>query len=212
LEETTTRQELLPSGAITRILLLIGRPRPAFSPERRGDQVHGNIRLMDGVSTPAPWEWYIDLCPTSPQGRSLSVLSRSQIEGILPHRPPFLFVDAVSEIVPGERIVGEFRVKETELFLTRDGAGESRLPPTILTEAMAQVGAILVLFPEENRGRTIYFRSIEEAEFRKPLLVGTTVRVEAKVKKLRSRFGSLEVEARAGDSLIARGVMSFALG
>lgn len=142
----------------------------------------------------------------------LIVLSRSEIEAILPHRPPFLFVDAVSEIVPGERIVGEFHVKQTELFLARDGAGAPRLPATILTEAMAQVGAILVLFPEENRGRTIYFRSIEEAEFEESLFVGSTVRVEAKVKKLRSRFGSLAVEARLGDSVIARGVMSFALG
>ena len=133
------------------------------------------------------------------------------IQAILPHRAPFLFVDSISSIVPGERITGEFLVKETERFLARDG-NERFFPSTLLAEAMAQVGAILVLFPEEHRGRTIYFRSIEEAEFARRVPVGARVRVEARIKKLRARFGSLEVEAFVENELAARGVMSFALG
>ncbi len=139
------------------------------------------------------------------------MLDRAQIQAILPHRPPFLFVDSISSIVPGERITGEFLVKETELFLAREGALRY-FPSTLLVEAMAQIGAILVLFPEENRGRTIYFRSIEETEFSSRVPVGSRVRVEARIKKLRSRFGILAVEAFVDDVLAARGVMSFALG
>jgi 3-hydroxymyristoyl/3-hydroxydecanoyl-(acyl carrier protein) dehydratase len=139
------------------------------------------------------------------------MLDRAQIESILPHRSPFLFVDSVERIVPGESIRGAFRVREAELFLARDGE-ELYLPATLLAEAMAQVGAILVLYPEENRRRTIYFRSIEEAEFPRRVPVGALVRVEAKVKKLRTRFGSLAVEAYVGTDLAAKAIMSFALG
>ena len=139
------------------------------------------------------------------------MLDRAQIQAILPHRAPFLFVDSISSIVPGERIVGEFLVTETERFLAREG-DERYFPSTLLTEAMAQVGAILVLFPEENRGRTIYFRSIEEVEFSRRVPVGARVRVEAQIKKLRARFGSLKLEAFVEGKLAAKGVMSFALG
>jgi 3-hydroxyacyl-[acyl-carrier-protein] dehydratase len=141
----------------------------------------------------------------------VSLLGREQIEAILPHRAPFLFVDEITEIVPGDRIVGVFVVKETELFLAREGS-DRYLPQSVLAEAMAQVGAILVLHPEENRGRTIYFRSIEEAEFYKRVSVGSRIRVQATVKKLRSRFGSLAVEAYLDSEIAAKGVMSFALG
>lgn len=139
------------------------------------------------------------------------MLDRAQIQAILPHRPPFLFVDSVSSIVPGERITGDFVVKEGERFLVREG-GEAYFPATLLAEAMAQVGAILVLYTEENRGKTIYFRSIEEAEFPRRVRVGARIRVEGRVKKLRARFGSLAVEAFVDGELAARGVMSFALG
>lgn len=139
------------------------------------------------------------------------VLDRSEIQGILPHRDPFLFVDAVTSIESGASIRGEFSVdSRTQFFVERDG--EPSLAPTILTEAMAQVGAILVLFPEEKRGRTIYFSSIQDAEFHRPVRAGSTVVISAEVKRLRSRFGSLAVSAAVSDELAAKAVMSFALG
>lgn len=138
------------------------------------------------------------------------MLDREAIEQILPHRPPFLFVDEVVEIEPGLRIVGRFQVREAELFL--GGKSECHFPATLIAEAMAQVGAILVLYPEENRGRTIYFRSIEQAEFRQDVLAGSELRVEAQVRKMRARYGSLSVSAFLAGELVARGIMSFALG
>jgi 3-hydroxyacyl-[acyl-carrier-protein] dehydratase len=139
------------------------------------------------------------------------MLDRAQIEAILPHRAPFLFVDSISAIVPGERIVGELSVSEHEEFLSREGSARF-FPATLLVEAMAQVGAILVLFPEENRRRTIYFRSIEGLNFVRRIPEGARVRVEGRIQKLRSRFGMLEVEAFLESELAAKGVMTFALG
>jgi 3-hydroxyacyl-[acyl-carrier-protein] dehydratase len=139
-----------------------------------------------------------------------ALLDRQEIQSILPHRKPFLFVESIQEIEPGKRILGELHVDPNELFLMRDG--EPYLPPTILAEAMAQVGAILVLYPEDNRGRTIYFRSIEQAEFTRRVEAGEVVLVEANVRKMRARFGSLDVTATVDGEPAASAVMSFALG
>jgi 3-hydroxyacyl-[acyl-carrier-protein] dehydratase len=140
-----------------------------------------------------------------------AVLYRTDIEGILPHRDPFLFVDEILEIVPREKIVGVVRVADRDLFLHHDKNGKSYFPPTILTEAMAQVGAVLVLHPEENRGRTIYFRSIDNATFHKRVPAGSALKVEGVVRRLRGRLGSLKLSAFLGDELVADGTMGFAL-
>jgi 3-hydroxyacyl-[acyl-carrier-protein] dehydratase len=141
----------------------------------------------------------------------MPLLARKDIEAILPHRDPFLFVATVTAIDEGKRIEGDIDVDATSAFsVERDG--RRLVPATILAEAMAQLGAILVLYPEEHRGRTIYFRSIEKAEFREEILAGAHVRVEAVVIKIRSRFGSLTVKAWRDDTLVVDAVMSFALG
>ena len=134
-------------------------------------------------------------------------LDRDAIKGILPHRDPFLFVDAVIEVEPGKRIVGELHADRSKFFFERT----EHVPSTLLVEAMAQVGAILVLYPEEHRGRTIYFRSIKECSFEAPIPVGSKVKIEAEVKKMRGRFGSLSVTAYLDDVVAATGLMSFAL-
>ena len=143
--------------------------------------------------------------------RKVSMLDQKAIEQILPHRCPFLFVDEITDIHPDKRIVGQFHVREEQKFLHEE-AGARFFPATLLTEAMAQVGAILVLYPEENRGRTIYFRSIEQTEFDGRVPAGSILRVEAQIRRLRSRFGSLEVSAFVGDERVGKGIMSFALG
>jgi 3-hydroxyacyl-[acyl-carrier-protein] dehydratase len=140
-----------------------------------------------------------------------AVLDREGIKKILPHRDPFLFVDEIEELVEGERIVGLVRVSDTAWCLVEDASGSSFFPPSLLTEAMAQVGAVLVMNTDENRGRTIYFRSIDEIRFDRKVPAGSTVRVEGAVRRLRGRLGSLQVKAYLGDEMVAEGVMGFAL-
>jgi 3-hydroxyacyl-[acyl-carrier-protein] dehydratase len=140
-----------------------------------------------------------------------AVLDREKIKKILPHRDPFLFVDAIEEFVAGEKITGLVRVSDTAWCLVEDASGSSYFPPSLLTEAMAQVGAVLVMNTDENRGRTIFFRSINEISFYRKVPAGSTVRVEGAVRRLRGRLGSLQVKAYLGDELVAEGVMGFAL-
>ncbi len=139
-------------------------------------------------------------------------LDYSAIERILPHRYPFLLVDRITELEPDKRIVGIKNVTLNERYLSRVPGEDPALPPTILTEAVAQVGAILILSKPENREKLIFFMGIERVRFRGVVRPGETVEIEARVKRLRSRMGQLDGFARVGPRIVASGTMTFALG
>jgi 3-hydroxyacyl-[acyl-carrier-protein] dehydratase len=140
-------------------------------------------------------------------------LDYTAIERILPHRYPFLLVDRIIEFEPDLRIVGVKNVSINEPYLSTPGRNcRPTLPPTILTEAVAQVGAILILAKPENKGQLIFFRGMERVRFRTAVYPGDVVVIEAKVKRLRSRMGVLEGRARVGKRVVVHGTMTFALG
>jgi 3-hydroxyacyl-[acyl-carrier-protein] dehydratase len=139
-------------------------------------------------------------------------LDTSAIERILPHRYPFLLVDRITEFEPDKRIVGIKNVSVNEPYLWRPPVGRPSLPTTILTEAVAQVGAILILAKPENKDLLIFFRGMERVRFRAPVYPGDVVTVEANVKRLRSRMGVLEGRATANGKTVVHGTMTFALG
>jgi 3-hydroxyacyl-[acyl-carrier-protein] dehydratase len=134
------------------------------------------------------------------------------IEGILPHRYPFLLVDRVIEFEPDKRIVGIKNVSLNERYLWHGRDEAPVLPATILTEAIAQVGAILILAKPENREKLIFFMGIERVRYRKPVRPGDVVEIEAVVQRLRSRMGRLSGAARVGNQVVCDGTMTFALG
>ena len=134
------------------------------------------------------------------------------IERILPHRYPFLLVDRVTELEPDRRIVGIKNVSLDERYLSHTGTGVPVLPPTILTETVAQVGAILILAKPENRQRLPFFAGIERVRYRRPVHPGDVVEIEAIVKRLRSRMGVLSGAARVNGKVVCDGTMTFALG
>jgi 3-hydroxyacyl-[acyl-carrier-protein] dehydratase len=139
-------------------------------------------------------------------------LDYAAIERILPHRYPFLLVDRITEFEVDRRIVGVKNVSRNERYLSREANGSAVLPPTILTEAIAQVGAIMILAKPENRQRLIYFMGIERVRFRGTVRPGDTVEIEAIAVRLRSRMGLLKGVARVGQRRVADGMMTFALG
>jgi len=139
-------------------------------------------------------------------------LDYTAIERILPHRYPFLLVDRVTEFEPDKRIVGIKNVSQNERYLWHAPHEEPVLPPTILTEAVAQVGAILILSKPENREKLIFFMGIERVRFRRAVHPGDVVEIEAVVKRLRSRMGVLSGAARVNGTVVCDGTMTFALG
>ena len=139
-------------------------------------------------------------------------LDYSAIQRILPHRYPFLLVDRITELEPDKRIVGIKNVSLNERYLSRHRGEAAALPPTILTEAVAQVGAILILSKPENREKLIFFMGIERVRYRRPVYAGDVVEIEARVRRLRSRMGQFEGSARVNGRAVIEGRMTFALG
>jgi 3-hydroxyacyl-[acyl-carrier-protein] dehydratase len=139
-------------------------------------------------------------------------LDNTAIEQILPHRSPFLFIDRVTELELDKRIVGIKNVSRNERYLWRSADGSSVLPPTILTEAVAQLGAILILAKPDNRQRVPFFAGIERVRYRRPVRPGDIVVIEANVVRLRSRMGMLKGVARVDGRSVLDGTMTFALG
>ena len=138
-------------------------------------------------------------------------LDYQAIERILPHRYPFLLVDRITEFELDKRIVGIKNVSLNERYLSVDCNGAAALPPTILTEAVAQVGAILILAKPENRQRLPFFAGIQRVRYRRPVRPGDTVEIEAVVLRLRSKMGVLKGVARVDGKRIVEGTMTFAL-
>ena len=139
-------------------------------------------------------------------------LEYAAIEKILPHRYPFLLVDRIIELEMDKRIVGVKNISSNEPYLMRSPSGPMVLPPTILTEVIAQVGAILILAKPENKDQLIFFRGMERVRFRGPVHPGDVVIIEAVVKRLRSRMGLLRGVARVEGEVVVEGTMTFALG
>ena len=140
-------------------------------------------------------------------------LDYAAIEKILPHRYPFLLVDRITALEVDKRIVGIKNISHNERYLSQPAdSGRPALPPTILTEAVAQVGAIMILAKPENREKLIFFMGIEHVRFRRPVHPGDVVEIEVIAKRLRTRMGVLAGEARVDGKVVVEGTMTFALG
>src|SRR3954467_10313013 len=138
-------------------------------------------------------------------------LDHAAIERILPHRYPFLLVDPITEVGGDKRIGGIKNVSFNEKFLWQGPDGVRVMPPTILTEAVAQVGAILILAKPENRQGLALFAGIQKVRYRRPVHPGDVVEIEATVIRLRNRMGLLKGIARVNGTRVIDGTMTFAL-
>jgi 3-hydroxyacyl-[acyl-carrier-protein] dehydratase len=138
-------------------------------------------------------------------------LEIEDIKAILPHRYPFLLIDRVLEFEGDRRIVALKNVSSDERYFIAGPGGRPMLPASILTEAMAQAGAALILTKPENRSRLIYFMGIDRVRYRRAVIAGDSVHLEATVVRLRSKMGSLRGIARVDGRVVCEGLMTFAL-
>lgn len=131
------------------------------------------------------------------------------IEKILPHRYPFLLIDRVEEFVPGKRIAASkhFTVNDDAL----QGYPSPIVPMGIVLELVTQLGAILVLERPEMAGKVAMILQIPSAQQHQPVLPGDTVRVEAEVITMGTRFGELRGTISRDGELMAEGQMRFAI-
>lgn len=117
---------------------------------------------------------------------------------LLPHRPPFLFVDEVLELMPGHSARGLWRLTGDEWFFSGHFPGRPTLPGVLMCEAIAQVGALAVLADERFAGKLPLFGGLDSARFRRQVGPGDELILECEMTKLGSRAGKGQGRALLG--------------
>ena len=139
------------------------------------------------------------------------LLNINDIMDIIPHRYPFLFVDKVELIELGVKGVGYKNVTMNEYFFQGHFPSMPVMPGVIIVEAMAQVGAVILLSDERFAGKTPYFAGINKVRFKRKVLPGDTLRMEVEIVKLRGSIGIGQGKAYVGEELACEGEFLFAI-
>ena len=131
-----------------------------------------------------------------------------RIIAMIPHRYPFLLVDRVVDVVPGESAVGIKNVTANEPHFQGHFPDRPVMPGVLIVEAMAQTAAVLVVagLGKEAEGKLVYFMSIENARFRKPVVPGDQLRIYCRKERHRSNVWKFSAEARVDDAVVAEAV------
>ena len=129
----------------------------------------------------------------------------------IPHRYPFLLIDRIIELVPGKKAVGIKNVTANEWFFQGHFPGMPIMPGVLILEALAQLGAVIVLHDENNRGKIPVFTGVDKLRFRRQVVPGDQLRLEAEIDRVRGVMGKGFVKALVEDKIAVEGEIMFAL-
>jgi len=140
--------------------------------------------------------------------------SIAEIMNFLPHRYPFLLIDRVVELVPGESIRALKNVTINEPFFQGHFPGTPIMPGVLILEAMAQAGGILALdsMPDALLGAVIYFMGMDKVRFRKPVVPGDQLIFEIRALKRRAKAVKMAGIAKVEDNIVAEAEMMASFG
>lgn len=140
------------------------------------------------------------------------VLNSNEIQKIIPHRYPFLLVDRIDELEVGRRAVGVKCVSAHESQFLGHFQEEHVMPGVLIIEALAQVGAVAVLSDEKFKGKTAYFAGIKEAKFRRKVIPGDVLELEATLTKFKGPFGFSTAVAKVNNEIACECEIMFTIG
>lgn len=129
----------------------------------------------------------------------------------LPHRPPFLLVDEITELEPGRSARGVWRLTGDETFFAGHFPGRPTLPGVLMVESLAQVGACAVLADQRSAGKLPLFGGIDAARFRRLVEPGDTLHLEVELSRLSTRAGKGTGRATVNGSLACEVGLLFVL-
>lgn len=139
------------------------------------------------------------------------MLTNVDIQAIIPHRYPFLLVDKVLEAEPGKFAAAIKNVTINEPFFQGHFPGNPIMPGVLIVEALAQTACVVGLLAEENKGKLGLFTGIESMKFRRQVVPGDTLKLEAELLVFRMGMGKVQVKASVDGETAAEGVIKFAM-
>lgn len=139
------------------------------------------------------------------------MLNKNEIKQIIPQREPFLMIDEVEEYVPGESAIAYKHVSEDEWYFKGHFPGNPIMPGVLITESLAQTGAIAILSLEANKGRNALFAGIDKMRFKKQVVPGDVLKLEVKIIKQKGPIGVGEALATCDRKIVAKGELTFAI-
>ena len=138
-------------------------------------------------------------------------LDREEIMKILPHRPPFLFIDKITFLEKGKHAIGVKYLAMDDYFFKGHFPGRPVMPGVLIVEAMAQVGGVMMLSPEENRGKLAFFLSANNIKFRKTVVPGDELILDVEAGKIKSKTGQVHAKALVDGKVVAEADLMFVL-
>ena len=140
-----------------------------------------------------------------------SVLDVEAIKKILPHREPFLFVDRIIYLERGKKAVGIKNVTINDYFFKGHFPGRPVMPGVIMVEAMAQVGGVMMLSLDENKGKLAFFMTINNIKFRKTVVPGDQLVLEVVAGRMKSKTGQVTGKALVDGKVVCEAELMFAI-
>jgi beta-hydroxyacyl-[acyl carrier protein] dehydratase FabZ len=139
-------------------------------------------------------------------------LTTKEIMEIIPHRHPFLLVDTIEEIEPGVRGVGKKCVTYTEPHFPGHFPQEPVMPGVLIVEALAQVGAVVILSCPEFKGKTAYLGAANKIKFKRKVVPGDVLALEVVIIKQKGQIGIGSAKATVNGEVAVVGEITFAIG
>ncbi|WP_053218133.1 3-hydroxyacyl-ACP dehydratase FabZ [Virgibacillus senegalensis] len=139
------------------------------------------------------------------------MLDINEIKDIIPHRYPFLLVDEVTEIEEGKRVVGKKNVTINEPFFQGHFPNYPVMPGVLIVEALAQVGAVVILNKEENKGKIGFLAGLDKCRFKRQVKPGDQLRLEVEIIKLKGPIGKGKAIATVDGETACEAEIMFAI-